>query len=120
MNEKNLIPAKKGEVRNPKGRNQWSEKNELLEDLSKRYGVSKSKFKQVFDKMIVSLAMMNKEELQEILRDPRITLIERNAIQSYTGEDGHEMLMNDLKLIFGKFTISESKEDNGIIIKFVD
>ena len=108
----NLKPVKPGEVRNPKGKNQWSNKNELINSLAKKYNVSPKSFKSILDKMIVSLALSTREELQSIIKDPNLTLFEKNAIKAYTGEEGHDVLVNDLKLIYGK-SISLDVTTNG-------
>lgn len=108
----NLTPIKPGEVRNPKGKNQWSDKNELINSLAKKYNVSPKSFKSILDRMIVSLALSTREELQAIMKDPNLTLFEKNAIQAYTGEEGHDVLVNDLKLIYGK-NISLDVTTNG-------
>ena len=119
-NPQNLRPPiKKGEVRNPKGINRYTAINDRMKELSSRYDCDPKKFKKIYVQMIATLALCTKRELKEIMNREDITLAEKNAIQAYVSDNGHKMLVDDLKVLLGR-EIDISKDDESITIRFID
>lgn len=119
-NPQNLKPPiKKGEVRNPKGINRYTELNERMKKLASIYGCDPKKFKKIYTSMVATLALCTKKELKEILERDDVTLAEKNAIHAYASDNGHKMFVEDLKLLFGK-DIDITKYDESITIRFIE
>lgn len=122
MNKKNLIPAKKGEVRNPSGNNQYTKERKILEmargllaNIPSLQELDAINRKELVDAMkIVEEFVMNSdvETIVEVGKDPQCSMWARGTIRDYMSKDGHKSMRKDIGL--------DSEEGNGgvnIIIK---
>ena len=122
MNDENLKPIKKGEVRNPTGNNQYTKERKILEmargllaNIPSLKELDDINRKDLVDAMkIVEEFVMNSDvkTVEKVGKDPKCSMWARGTIRDYMSKDGHKSMRKDIGL--------DSDDSNGgvnIIIK---
>lgn len=95
-----LRPPKKGEVRNPKGNNQYTGRNEAYKIAVKLLG---SEFAEADEKHLKSaikllqrlVATSTKKSIKKMAKNENLTVFARALIEKYTSRNGYEQMIKD-------------------------
>lgn len=95
-----LRPPKHGEVRNPKGNNQYTGRNEAYKIAVKLLG---SDFTEADEKHLKSaikllqrlVATSTKKSIKKMAKNENLTVFARALIEKYTSRNGYEQMIKD-------------------------
>lgn len=98
-----LHPPKHGDVRNPKGNNQYTGRNEAYKIAVKLLG---SDFTEADEKHLKSaikllqrlVATSTKKSIKKMAKNENLTVFARALIERYTGRHGYEQMIRDFGL----------------------
>ena len=115
---------KKGEVRNPKGINQYTYMNGAKAIASKLVGmefedIDEKELTEAFKMVMRFIVSSNKKQLKKISENENLTLFVQAMIKQYMSKRGYEQMMRDFGLDKGAGLSVDMGEDTSITFRWV-